>query len=87
MLFAFAFGIDKDIIEVHYDKNIILFFKNLINIALKYDQCIDQSKRHYLLLKMAIAGLKGHLLFIAFFDSHLMISIGQIKMSKILSST
>ena len=36
MLFAFALGIDKDVIEIHYHKNIELLCQDLINIALEY---------------------------------------------------
>ena len=76
ILFAFIFSIDEDIIEVHYHKNVEFFCQDLINVVLKCDRCIGQSKRHYLVFKMAIAAFKGHFLFIVFFDPHLIVTIG-----------
>ena len=87
MLFAFAFDVDEDVIEVYYHKNVKFFCQNLINIALKRGQCIDQSKKHHLVLEIAIAVSESCFLFIAFSDSHLMIDIGQIKLGKTSSST
>ncbi len=78
-------GIDEDIIEVYYYKNVELLFQDLIDIALECSRCVNQSKKHHLVLGMAIAGLEGHLLFITFPDPHLMISIGQIELSETLS--
>ena len=87
MLFAFTFSIDKDVIKIHNHKNVKLFCPNLINIALERGRCVGQSKRHYLVLEMAIAGPEGHLLFIAFPDSHLIVGIGQIELGKTSSLT
>ena len=76
VLFAFAFGIDKDIIKVHYYKNIELFYQNLIDVALERGRYVYQSKRHYLVLKIAIADLEGCLSLIVFSDPHFMVDIG-----------
>ena len=76
MLFAFAFGIVKDIIKVYYHKNVEFLYQNLIDVALKHSQCIGQFKKHHLVLEMAIAGLENYLSFIAFLNSYLMIGIG-----------
>ncbi len=65
MLFALAFGVDKDIIKVHYYENIEVLCQDLINVALENGRCISQSKRHHLVLKMAIASSENCLLFIA----------------------
>ncbi len=75
MLFAFSFDIDKDVIKVHYHENVELFFWDLVDIVLKRGRYVDQSKRHDLVLEMAIAGPESCLLFIAFLDPHLMVSI------------
>ncbi len=87
MLFAFALSVDEDVIKVHYDKNVKLLCQDLVNVALECGRCIGQSKRHHLVFKIAIAGPKGRLLFIAFFDPHLMIGIGQIELGEMLSLT
>ena len=87
MLFTFAFDIDKNVIELYYHKNVKLFCQNLIDVALKCDQCINQSKKNNIILNVAIVALEGRLLFIAFFDPHSIISIGEVKLSKTSSST
>ena len=87
VLFGFAFGIDEDVIEVYYLENVEFFCQDLINITLKRDQYVDQNKNNYLILKMAITGPKNHLLFIAFFDSHSIVSIDQIKLGEMSSLT
>ncbi len=87
MLLAFTFGIDEDVIEVHYHENVELFYQDLIDITLKHDQYIGQSKRHDLVFKVAIAGLEGRLLFVAFLDPHSMVGIGQIELGEMSSPT
>ena len=82
MLFAFALGIDKNVIKVHYYKNIELFCQDLIDIALEYGQCIGQSKKHYLVFEMAITSPESHFLFITFPNPHLMVGIDQIELGK-----
>ncbi len=58
MLFAFTLGVDKDVIEVYYYENVKFLCQDLIDIALEHGQCVGQSKRHHLVLEMAIAVLK-----------------------------
>ena len=87
MLFIIAFDIDKDVIEVHYHKNVKFFCQDLVDIALERSQYVGQSKKHYLVLKMAIAGFESRFLFIVFPNPHLIIGICQIKLDKISSPT
>ncbi len=87
VLFAFAFVIDKDVIKVHYHNNVGLLCQDLIDVALESGRYVGQSKKHHLVLKMAVAGPEGCLLFIAFSDPHLIMSIGQIELSKTSSQT
>ncbi len=82
MFFALILGVDEDVIEVHYDKNIELLYQNLVDVALECDRCVSQSKRYYLVLEMAIASLEGRLLFVAFPDSHSMVNIGQVELGE-----
>ncbi len=35
MLFAFALGINEDVIEVYYHKNVVLLYQDLVDLALK----------------------------------------------------
>ena len=75
MFFFLVFNINENIIKIYYHKNIKFLRQNLIDIALKRDQCVSQFKRHYLVLKMAVAGPKDHLPFIFFPNLHPMIDI------------
>ncbi len=85
MLFAFAYDVNKNVIKVHYHENVKILCQDLVDVALKHGRCIGQSKKHDLVLKVAITSLKGHLLFIIFFDSHMIVSIGQIELGETLS--
>ena len=79
------FDVDEDIIKIHYHKNVKFLYQNLIDIALKYGRCVSQSKRYNLVLDMVITASKSCFLLIAFFDSHLMVGIGEIELEKMLS--
>ena len=87
MFSTLALSIDEDVIKVHYHKNIELLCQDLVDIILEYGQCIGQSKKHNLVLEMAIVGPESRLLFVSFSNLHLMISIGQIKLGKPSSPT
>ncbi len=87
MLFALTLSIDDNVIKIHYHKNVKLLGQDLVDIALKCGQCVGQSKKHHLVLEMAIAGPKSHFLFIAFPDPHLMIGICQIEWGEMSSLT
>ncbi len=76
MLFAFALGVDENVIEIYYYKNVELFCQDLVDVALKRGWRVGQSKRHDLIFKVTIAGFEGRFLFITFLDLHSMVSIG-----------
>ena len=75
MFFAFALGIDKDVIKVHYYENVKLLCQDLVYIVLKRGQCVGQFKRYHLILKMAITGLKNCFPFVSFPNPHSMVNI------------
>ncbi len=85
ILFVLALDVDENVIEVHFHKNVKLLYQDLVDITLKRGQYIGQSKRHDLIFEVTIAGPEGRLLFIAFFDPHSMVGIGQIELSKMSS--
>ena len=85
IVFFFIFDVDENIIQIYNDKNIKFFHKNLINIALKYCRSISQSKRHYLILEVTIFGLESSFPHIFFANSHLVISIDEVKLGKLLN--
>ncbi len=87
MLFALALSVDKDVIEIHYYKDVELLGQDLVDVTLKRGQSVGQSERHDLVLEMAIAGPEGRVPFIAFPNPHSMIGISQIKLGEMSSST
>ena len=72
------FNIDQDIVQIHYNKNIKLFSKNLVDIVLKTSRCVRKVKEHYLVLKVTIFSTENRFLLITISNSHLIISIGKI---------
>ena len=85
MAFSFVFGVDKDIILIHNDKNMELFRKNFMNIALKCCQSVDQSKRHYLIFEVTVFGAKNSFPLIFFANFYLVIGTGEVKLGKLPS--
>ena len=76
VFFALALSVDEDVIEVHYHKNVEFFGQDLVDVALESGWYVGQSKRYILVIKVAIAGSEGRLLFVDFSNSHSMIGIG-----------
>ena len=87
MELAWVFDMHKDIMKINNDKNVKLLDRNLINLTLKADCCIRKFKNNYLVIEMAILGLKSCLLFIALFYPYWMVSICEIKLSKLFGLT
>ncbi len=87
MLFALGLGVDEDVIEIHHHKNVELLYQHLVDVALEDGWCIGQSKRHHLVLEMAIAGFKGRFPFVSFSNPHLIVGISQIKLGKTSNPT
>ncbi len=77
-------SIDQDIVQVYYNKDIKLFSENLIDVVLKADGCVRQAKEHYLVLKVAVSGMKGCLLLITFSNLCLMVNTSEIQLGKLL---
>ena len=77
-------SIDQDIVQVYYNKDIKLFSKNLVDIALKAYEYIEKAEKHHLALKMAVPDTKSRLPLITFSNSYLMIGINEIQLSKSL---
>ena len=76
----FIFAINKNVVQVYNNKNVKLFYQNLVDIALKSGWCISQTKKHYyLILKIAIISLESCFLFVSFSNLHSIINIGEIK--------
>ena len=80
--FAFIFAVDKDIIQIHNDKNIEFFHENLIDVGLEYCQSNGQSKKHYLIFEVAVSGLESSLPLIFFANFHPVIGTSEVKLGK-----
>ncbi len=78
MWLARVFGIDQDVIQLHHNKDIKLFSKDLVDVALKTGGCVGKSKGHYLVLEVTVSGAEGRLPLVTFSDSHLMIGTSEI---------
>ncbi len=87
VFFGLAFSVDENVIKIHYHENVEFLGQDLVDVTLKPGRCINQSKRHDLVLKMAMAGLESRFPFIAFPDPHLIVGIGQIKLGETSSPT
>ncbi len=87
MLLAFTFGVDEDVIKLHYHKNIKFLCQSLVYVTLEGGQYVGPFKRPYLVLKIAIAGPNSCLPFIACSDFYPMAGIGQIKLVETSSPT
>ena len=82
MKLSYIFSIDQDIVQVHYNKNIKLFSKNLINIALKTSGCVGKAKEHHLVLEVAVFDAESRLLLVTLSNSHSMIGTNKIQLGK-----
>lgn len=60
------------------DKDVKFFCKDFIDIALKTGRSIKKSKKYNLVHEIPVFDTKDNLLFIAFSDSHFIVSIGQV---------
>ncbi len=78
------FSIDQDIVQVHYNEDIQLFNKNLVDVALKAGGYVQQAKGHYLVLELAVSGAEGRFLLVTFSNPHSMVNTSEIQLSKSL---
>lgn len=67
------FSMNQDVVQVHYDKDIKLLGKDLIDIALEVSWSIRQIKEYHLVFKVIIPYLEDCHLFIFFSNSHLLV--------------
>ena len=77
----------QDIVQIHYDKDVKLFSKDFINVALKTGRGNGEFQKHDLILKVAVPNTKNCLSFIAFSNSHLVVGTGQVQLGKLFGPT
>ena len=81
--FSLVFGIDEDIIQIHNDKNIEFFRKDLINVVLECCWSIGQSKKYHLILKVAISGPESSFPLIFFPNSYPLIGTSEVELREL----
>lgn len=69
MWLACLLNINQNIVQIHYDKNVKFFNKDLIDIILKTDQGDKEFKKHDLVLEMSVPGTKDSLSFVTLSNS------------------
>ena len=84
---AGVFALNQNVIEVHNDKNIKFFCKNFIDVALEAAGGVKKTKRHDLVLKMAVPRSDGCFLLVTLPNSYSIICICQVQLSKTLGVT
>lgn len=85
MWLIWIFAIDQNIIQIHNNKDIEIFSKNLVNIPLKTGQSIKKPKKYNLVFEIAIPDLENNLLLIIFLNSYSIISIDLVQLGKTFS--
>ena len=82
LAFAFIFGLDEDIIQIHNDEDIKLFREDFIDVALECYRSVGQSKRHYLIFEIAVSGPESSFPLISFTNSHPVIGTSEVELGK-----
>ena len=81
---SLVLGINEKIIEKNIGKDVKLFGQDLINITLEAGQYVEERKKYYLVLKIAISSLESRFLFNPFFNSLLMVSTYEVELDKFI---
>ena len=74
-------------IQIHYDKDVELFSKDLINVTLKIGQSIRELKKHNLIFKMAVSSTKSSFLSVTLSNSNLVVSTSQVQLGEVFGLT
>lgn len=75
MILDNIFKINWDIINIYYNKNIILFYSNFVDIILEVSKTIKKTKKYNLIFKLAVLYLENCSILIIFPNFYLMIFI------------
>ena len=70
---ASIFDVNQDVIKVYNDENIKFFCQDFVNVALKVGGGIRITKKHDLVLEMAVPRLEDCFSLVTLTNSHLMI--------------
>ena len=86
-MIGYFLNIDQNVIQIHYNKDVKLFSKDLSNVILKIGRSIGESKKHDLVLEMAISDTKGSLPFMTFSNPYLVIGISEVELGNVFGPT
>ena len=86
MSISIIFSVNQDVIQVHNDKNVKLFCKDLVDLFLEACWYVCLAKKHYLVLKVTISSPEHAFLLLLFADFHLMVGIGEVELGELFSS-
>ena len=82
MPFTLIFSVDENIIQIYNDEDIVVFRKDLIDVALEYCRSVGQSKRHHRIFEVAVSGLESSFPLISFANSYWVVGTNEVKLSK-----
>lgn len=81
---TWVFSGNEDVIQVYDNENVQLFGQNLVDLTLKTGRYIEKPKGHDLMLEIAVPGPEGGFPVIAFSNSHPVVGVGEVQLSKAL---
>ena len=87
MILASVFNINQNVIKVHNNENIKFFYQNFIDVVLEAGGGVRKTKKHNLVLEIAVPYLEDCFLLVTLLSFHPIICIYQVQLSKTLSAT
>jgi hypothetical protein len=86
IVFIFIPGVNQDIIQINNHEMVQEPYESSIDICLKCGWCVSQTKRHYKVFKMPVAGPESRLPLVSFTNSYAMVCILEIQLCEYLGS-
>ena len=83
---ALVLGVNNVVIKRNNNEDIEFLGQDLVNIVLKAGRYVEQPKRHYLVLEVAVLSPESRFLFIALFHPHPMVSTREVKLAELFCS-
>ena len=80
-------NVNEDVIQIHDDKDIELFSKDLVDVSLEAYWCVCQTERYHLVLKVAVSSPERSLPLVPLADSHSMIGTSEVELGESFSSS
>ena len=80
-------GVNEDVIQIHNNKDVEFLNNDLVDISLKACWCVHQTKRHHLVLEVAISSLECSVPLVPFVDSHLIVGTDVVELGELFGSS